>query len=214
MVEPYACLGQLIACPGDIELVSSRIDAVEPRCAEEEALVAGWATRRRAEFLSGRACARGVMAALGIPPTPIPFDADGVPCWPPGMVGSISHKRGFCVASGARSIQFASIGVDLECGALEPALTDEICLPEEAADLVTLRGWCDHPLTLVFSAKEAFFKCQYPVTRRFLRWRDVAVTFRGSQFTVSVHGGAESGLRGRFGADGGWVATLALFPRL
>jgi 4'-phosphopantetheinyl transferase EntD len=153
------------------------------------------------------------MAALGVPHAPIPFDADGVPCWPTSIVGSISHKRGFCVAVSARSTQFASIGVDLERDALEPTLTDEICLPEEAAELGALRDSCDHPLALVFSAKEAFFKCQYPITRRFLRWRDVAVTFGAGQFTVSVHGRPEPCLVGRFGAAEGWVATLAAIHR-
>ncbi len=213
MVEPYACLRQLIASVEQIELTASRVDTLAPRCPEEEGWVAGWAPRRRAEFLSGRACARRAMAGLGVPQGPIPFDVDGVPCWPPDVVGSISHKRGFCVAVGARRTQFASIGIDIERDALNATFTDQICLPEEAAELGALRDSCDYPLALVFAAKEAFFKCQYPVTRRFLRWHEVAVTFRENQFTVTVHGRPDpGGLVGRFAAADGWIATLAAIP--
>ena len=50
--------------------------------------------------------------------------------------------------------------------------------PTEQAFLKTLdAGQAGLIATLFFSAKEAFYKCQYPLTQRFLGFQDVEVEF-------------------------------------
>ena len=47
-----------------------------------------------------------------------------------------------------------------------------------------------------FSAKEAFYKCQYPITKQFLDFQDATLTldWRRGSFRVRVHGQKHSGV--------------------
>ena len=45
-----------------------------------------------------------------------------------------------------------------------------------------LRAVCRAPLALVIAAKEAVYKCQYPLTRQSLSWRDIRVAFGDGVF--------------------------------
>ena len=103
-------------------------------------------------------------------------NADRSPRWPTGYVGSISHSRNWIVAAAAQACDFASIGIDSE----------PITTPEQAAllkqDIGHATEWqllerMDLSLpvafTLLFSAKEAFYKCWYPLKQRFLDFTDV-----------------------------------------
>ena len=69
---------------------------------------------RRREHATVRACARSALARLGQRPTPILNDADGVPIWPAGVVGSLTHCRGYRAALVALGTDVASVGVDAE----------------------------------------------------------------------------------------------------
>jgi 4'-phosphopantetheinyl transferase EntD len=113
------------------------------------------------EFLAGRLAARRALAGLGRPAVAVPMAEDRAPVWPEGVVGSISHAAGLAVAVVADAP--ALLGVDI--ARLEPfeaALIPEICRPEERA-LIPLEGQGLFACAL-FSAKEAAFKAQYPVT--------------------------------------------------
>jgi 4'-phosphopantetheinyl transferase EntD len=108
---------------------SDSSDALYP---EELALVAAAVPRRRAEFGTGRACARRALAALGVTPCPLLRDRDGAPIWPAGVVGSITHTDGYCAVVVARSQDARSVGLDAERDvSLDPALVPKICTPAE-----------------------------------------------------------------------------------
>lgn len=130
---------------------------------------------RRHEFSTGRDCARAAMRALGVEPAPIPRDPDRAPVWPAGLAGSITHTRGHCAVGIARSTGSLSLGVDIE---------EEGRLLEAAARILTddelqrfgQSGVPDPVVaTLVFSAKECFYKAQHPHTGRYLGFRDVSI---------------------------------------
>lgn len=148
-----------------------------PLFPEEEAAVAGAAPARRADFTAGRTCARALLAALGVGPVPIPRRPDGAPAWPAGVVGSISHCRGLCAVAVAPAGTVVGLGLDVELAdPFEPGLLGAICRPDELAALAAHRerppaAWGP----VVFSAKEAFYKCYRPLTGRFLELADVAV---------------------------------------
>lgn len=150
--------------------------------------------RRQREFAAGRQAARQAMAQIGWPPAAIPSAADRSPIWPEGLTGSISHTRHACVAVVGPCEDISAIGIDLEDDvAMEPALWSTICTPAEAAFVSTrpaeIRG---RLVTWLFSAKEAFYKWQYPRTRRMLEFQDVHVrlTHPGfpTHFQVAVTG--------------------------
>ncbi|MDT5175634.1 MAG: hypothetical protein QOG37_2885, partial [Mycobacterium sp.] len=58
---------------------------------EEEPLIAKSVAKRRSEFITVRHCARVALGELGVPPAPILKGDKGEPCWPDGIVGSLTH---------------------------------------------------------------------------------------------------------------------------
>ena len=58
---------------------------------EEEPLIAKSVAKRRNEFITVRYCARLALEELGVPPVPILKGEKGEPCWPDGVVGSLTH---------------------------------------------------------------------------------------------------------------------------
>ena len=123
---------------------------------------------RRLEFAAGRACARAALESLGIVGCAVTTAEDRAPVWPEDAVGSISHTRKIAAAAvGLRSHGFAAIGLDIEEALpLEVELIGEICTSDERAWLDRQRQ-ADRGLLAkaIFCAKEAAYKCQYPVSR-------------------------------------------------
>lgn len=163
--------------------------------------------RRQAEFRAGRAAARRAMAAAGLPLAAIPAGRDRAPLWPAGTVGSITHGGDFALALAAPAARFAGLGIDAEPAL--PLSPDVAALIVSARDRLEGAGLpaCLAP-TLGFSAKEAVFKAQFPLTGRWLEFHDVAVTLGGADFTATC--GAVT-LCGRWARVGGlFVSWLVL----
>jgi len=132
----------------------------EPLFPEEEAAVRSAVAKRQREFRAGCAGARAALRKLGLPPQPLPVGPRRAPVWPEGVMGSITHTRGFCAAAAAWQQQIAGLGVDAEQrGAVQPSLPRHIATEVERAWMTRTppppRG--DWP-TLLFSAKESLYK--------------------------------------------------------
>ena len=160
---------------------------------------------RRAEFAAGRAAARAAMAALGLPPAPIPMGEDRAPLWPAGVTGTITHCAGACLALAGRVAEWRGLGLDAEpLVPLEPSLWPVILGPDETGDgLQALRS---------FVAKEAAYKAQYPLSRTLFDFHTLRLKWRGDQFTASfsraVPPFAEGAqMRGRLVRAGGFLAA-------
>jgi enterobactin synthetase component D / holo-[acyl-carrier protein] synthase len=141
---------------------------------EELPLVAAAVEKRRLEFSRGRQCARAALRRLGVPDGPLLSGSQREPLWPEVAIGSITHTQGLCLAAVAFRRSYAGVGIDVEPDApLQPALAQRI-----ASD-VEMRGLASMPsllaARLIFSAKEAFYKCQFSVTRQFLGFFDVSI---------------------------------------
>ena len=152
----------------------------------EAAAIATAAPNRIAEFAAGRACARAALAALGIPGFELKNGADRAPQWPDGIVGSISHTDGFCGAVAAHAQQVLALGLDAETRRrVQPRLWQRICTPWEREYLANLPQTQAEELgTVIFSAKEAFYKAQYPLTRQWLNFSDIAIQVESDYFHV------------------------------
>jgi 4'-phosphopantetheinyl transferase EntD len=143
----------------------------------EASLVGRAVPKRRQEFAAGRLCARRALAEFGISDFPVLTAADRQPIWPDSVVGSITHTAGFCAAVIALRRDIAAIGVDSEVvGDVNVEIWPRICVPAETAWLRSLPA-AEHPAAaaLIFSAKEAFYKCQYPLVREPLNFHDVRI---------------------------------------
>ncbi len=149
---------------------------------EEAAIVARASAGRRRDFAAGRAYARQALARIGVHDFPLRRDAERLPLWPPGIVGSISHCPGRCAVAVARADSVLGIGLDLErLHRMKPGVLDRIgtdgeraWLEERGREEEAARGDVDWA-TLLFSAKECTYKCYYPLARTRLGFRDVEV---------------------------------------
>jgi 4'-phosphopantetheinyl transferase EntD len=143
-----------------------------------EAVFIGRAVPKRVqEFAAGRLCARRALADFGIVDFPIKVADDRQPVWPDAMVGSITHTAGFCAAVVAERRCAAALGLDSEVvGDVTAGIWHSICVPIEAAWVRSLpASERAAAVTLIFSAKEAFYKCQYPIVRERLSFHDARV---------------------------------------
>ena len=143
----------------------------------EAASLARAAPKRIAEFAAGRLCARRALAEFGIADFPIVAAPDRQPIWPDTLVGSITHTHGLCVAVVAERRRFLGLGIDCEVVArMEPGVCERICTPEESEWIASLPpSQQTAAAVLIFSAKEAFYKCQYPLVAEWLNFRDLCI---------------------------------------
>ncbi len=162
--------------------------------AEERRYIAAAVPKRRAEFATARLCAREALARLGVATCPLVPHPDRSPYWPPGISGSISHTNGCCAVAVTR-MPVRGIGLDIESDtALGPGLEARVCTPAE-------REWLDGAgpgererlAKLFFSAKEAFYKCQYGASRTPLGFHDVTLEIDTKASTFAVAEIARSG---------------------
>ena len=136
---------------------------------EERAFVEQAIEKRCREFAAGRHCARDAIAELGLPPGPILRDDGRAPLWPDNVVGSITHTEGRCAAAVALATDFAAIGIDIEPDEpIEESLWKYVAVDSELAWIEEESRDPGRLVRFIFCAKEAFYKCQYPITKRFL----------------------------------------------
>jgi 4'-phosphopantetheinyl transferase EntD len=147
-----------------------------------EAAKLGCAVPQRVqEFAAGRLCARRALAEFGIVDFPIRVGDDRQPLWPDLMLGSITHTAGFCAAAVVERRRVAALGLDSEVvGDVKPKIWSRVCVPREIEWVRSLPALEQAAaVTLIFSAKEAFYKCQYPVVHERLNFADVTVEAAG-----------------------------------
>jgi 4'-phosphopantetheinyl transferase EntD len=177
--------------PGEVVAVESRGDRVGVELfPEEEAALGQAADKRRREFTTVRACARTALAQLGLEPTAVASGSRGEPLWPAGVVGSITHCRGYRACALARDSDVATIGIDAEPDEPLPAgLLGTIARPEERPRLEILAANAPgvHWDRLLFSAKESVYKAWFPLTRRWLGFEDAVVTIDPRAHTFTAH---------------------------
>lgn len=170
--------------------------------------VPGAIPERLAEFARGRSAARAALAGLGVAPQAIPMQADRSPLWPEGVTGSISHCEGACLAIAGRRGLFAGLGLDVEPTAtLAPNLWPVILRAEEQ----------DHDPLVIFVAKEAAYKAQYPVTGALFDFHTLQVALTAGSFTATFRQAvapfaAGDALRGRLLRGARHTAAVCVIP--
>ncbi|OBH18723.1 4'-phosphopantetheinyl transferase superfamily protein [Mycolicibacter terrae] len=182
---------------------------------EEEPLVARSVAKRRNEFVTARYCARLALEELGQPPVPILKGEKGEPCWPAGIVGSLTHCAGFRGAVVGRDTDVRSVGIDAEPHDVLPnGVLDAVSLPAERVELADLPSEL-HWDRILFCAKEATYKAWFPLTKRWLGFEDAHISFDSDGGFVSrilidpaaLTGPPLTELRGRWSVSDGLVLT-------
>jgi 4'-phosphopantetheinyl transferase EntD len=193
LLPPEVAVEEVFGDPEDAMLLPS-----------EEAVIARAVDKRRLEYTTTRHLARIALGRLGLPPVAIGTGGNREPLWPAGIVGSMTHCRGFravavarvgsvvdVVSVGARgavraagaSGAVAGLGIDAEPHApLPEGVFDTIARPDEMPALAALAA--ERPQVrwdrLVFSAKESVYKAWFPVARRWLGFGEASVDFAPS----------------------------------
>jgi 4'-phosphopantetheinyl transferase EntD len=163
--------------------------------AGERDVIAGAVESRKREFADGRLCARRALAQIGLPPSAIPTAADGSPVWPPGVVGSITHKGRYRAAAVGWAADLPGLGIDAELNDRLP--TGVLGIIAETAELEQVeRLLAARPEVrwdrLLFSAKEAVMKALQPLSREHPGLRESTVRFDAASdsFTATMRSDA------------------------
>jgi 4'-phosphopantetheinyl transferase EntD len=161
----------------------------EPLFPIEQQAIARAVDKRKIEFALGRTAARKALAQLGIAPAPLPPNDDRSVAWPSEVWGSITHADGICAAIASRRSDHAGIGLDAEVrGRVRRELWDHVATAREITWFEAARGEAEacERATLMFSAKEAFYKAQFCVSAAWVGFHDVELTFDERRGTFEV----------------------------
>jgi len=167
---------------------------------EEAVLVASAVANRRQQFAAGRACARRALADLALEDRPLMVGDRRSPRWPEGVTGSISHTEGYAVAVVARlggghgtgrdaasgELPVRTVGIDAErCGRVSDDLHGRLFLDPERERMAGLSAQDRAEMaTVMFGAKEAFYKAQFPITGDWVGFHDVELRPDGDELTL------------------------------
>jgi enterobactin synthetase component D len=175
--------------------------------AEEQAFAATLTAVRRRTWLGGRVALRQALVRAGLDAPAVLADARGAPMFPPGGSGSISHKETLAVALVARADPSGAtrLGVDIELDA-QPAhdIASRVLTDDEVVEVAALEERSRaREVLLRFSAKEAIYKALDPFVRRYVAFKEVAVSpLPGGAATVELRLPASEGA---FDAEVRWL---------
>jgi phosphopantetheine--protein transferase-like protein len=164
--------------PGCVATACCRIaDADAKLDPEEHAGIEHAVAKRQQEFIAGRICARQALDRLGITAGPLRKLPDGSIAWPDSIRGTVSHSEIWCGAAVARRCDVTGIGLDIETiTRVGEHLWRQILTQEE-------RTWLDRQavaeaqqsVALIFSAKEALYKCIAALLERRMGFMDAVI---------------------------------------
>ena len=187
------------------------IDELTPT---EKAQIGDVCEKRYAEFAAGRSQARQLIAALtGVAET-LSIGEYRQPLWPDTVVGSISHSDLYCAVAVAPGSLLGGIGIDVEpYEDLDADVADVVLTDAEYRAITGLdklqRQSGREPMgskahKLIFSIKEAVYKCCYPRVRAFIDFKQCNVSldvescsyqavidclnYKGQQVHLEIHG--------------------------
>ena len=154
----------------DVQLAGGIVsEEIKPVHTDEWQLVAKAGKKRQREFLCGRYYAHQLLQAAGYTDYCIARDEKGCPIWPDGIAGSISHTNDYCVAILSSQGAVTTVGVDLEeCGRMKESLWPRLFTTSELKRIHAANTPAERMrlAAIMFSAKEAFYKSDYPLNGR------------------------------------------------
>jgi 4'-phosphopantetheinyl transferase EntD len=165
--------------PGAVSIGVCSVESAQYQLSpEEETRAVDWHPHRIKEYSAGRTAAGNAMAQLGVNPIPrLPVEGR-LPQWPAGITGSITHSGEYALTAVASLSDYSGVGLDLEkITGFPEKVFRRISLPEEKEWVYGLGSdsipWAS---AFLFSAKESFYKAQYPLTHARLGFHDVLIT--------------------------------------
>ena len=177
-----------ILAPGIFGAEMDDMGQAAPLHPQEEILVAQAGPKRRRDFALGRACARTALAALGQQDAVIGRSENGAPLLPAGVLGSITHTKGYAAALVTKARHAHGLGIDAErVGGVTQDLWPRLFDAAECDYLSETDARQQQVFaTLFFSAKEAIYKASG--TQSGLPFRAIHITPEEHGFTAAWSG--------------------------
>jgi 4'-phosphopantetheinyl transferase EntD len=176
-----------------------------------------FSSKRISDFVAGRYCASEALAKLGLDRVSIPIGDSREPVWPATIIGSIAHTDRLAGAIAASDMSYLGLGLDLE--KLQPLdnIATQICTEKELEFQRNNSGFADY-LNVVFSAKEAVYKCVWPIVQKFISFRDLelAMDAPAKHFRVSWNNDVHphiTRIHGSWATADGLISTIAILTR-
>jgi 4'-phosphopantetheinyl transferase EntD len=160
-----------------------------PSDPRETVFVASASSKRRQEFITGRYAAHVALRNLGIRHPLVLMGQYREPLWPDGLTGSISHCDTLAVAVVAYKNSVKWLGIDLQSiGSVSRDLWTTIFTESEINFLNGIVDVNKRAIlsTVFFSAKEAFFKLQFPATKIWIDFTEATVVCCEAEKTVTL----------------------------
>ena len=159
---------------GIIQPIDDHLSYLHP---EELRSIQAASSKRKFEFSTGRWCAKQALAVQGVNNTLILSGENREPVWPEGFIGSISHCKDKCGAIISKNTDMQSLGFDIEnIKKLKNDISRIVCTDEEKD---WIKGQKKYPynvlVLLIFSLKEAVYKCIYPYKQIRIGFKDCTI---------------------------------------
>jgi len=131
-----------------------------------------WLPQRQAQFLAGRLAVKEHISELPCSDVQIPIGQHRQPVWPDQYTGSISHSEKTSIAAVKKTLTHQSgLGVDIQAlidNDTQEKITHTILSTHENALIQQEKQLSESMLfTLIFSAKESFFKAVFNTVGRY-----------------------------------------------
>lgn len=133
---------------------------------------------RRKEFLTGRSLVYQLMEKFKKSKEHIQIGSKKEPVFTLPFVASISHSKGFVIA--CANNQSIPIGIDTEH---VNRVTENLYSKLFSSNEIELMASSDLSADVLFSAKEAFYKMQYPISQSYLDFLDVELIWEKDYLT-------------------------------
>ncbi|HEX8376310.1 MAG TPA: 4'-phosphopantetheinyl transferase superfamily protein [Pedobacter sp.] len=153
----------------------------------EHALISNWSSKRVTEFSTGRYCARKTLKSLGLTEPDILIGETREPLWPEGITGSISHCNNLVGAVTASTTKVKALGLDIEIIGKVGLEIWDLVFTDNEQEFLRRNHTQDSELysTVIFSAKECFYKLQFPITKTYIDFKDVEILINGEELKLS-----------------------------
>lgn len=143
--------------------------------------------KRKSEFLAGRYACKKNLELVGVENSNVGIGTHRVSVWPNGIKGSITHTDSTALCAISDNTEVASIGIDRECWVSQQVsreIKKYVISPVEEKYLLESDIPFDKALTVIFSAKESFFKALFPFVKQYFDFDSVKVV------SLSSHDGS------------------------
>jgi 4'-phosphopantetheinyl transferase EntD len=151
----------------------------------EAELVSTASQLRTTHFVAGRSCAHRCLDVLGVEHSGIGRHDSRAPRWPESTIGAITHTEGFAAAAVCLADPtMYGLGIDAEqIGRVDGGVARRVMNATEAS-WVAAHQDPELAATVLFGAKESFYKAQWPITRSWVGFEDVEVEVQADTITL------------------------------